>query len=119
MTDTPAVQGQIAAQDTTQVLQRIFTGHIVGQPAMPGNLSAKVVTSTNTTVTVTIDGFDSASGQPTPSFTCYYEPRHHWSGSANVQASPPPKGTPCLVTFPTNDPQGYGWAIAFTGWPTM
>ena len=118
MTDA---QGQLASQDTTQILQRIFTGHIVAQPAMGyAPIEAVVVSADNTAweVVVTINGFDSPSGSPTPTLTCHYEPRWHWDGSANVKAAPPPAGTPCLVTFPTNTGDGLGWAIAFSGWPT-
>jgi len=43
MTDTPTVQAQLASQDTTQSLQRIFTDHIVGQPAMGYTLLEGVV----------------------------------------------------------------------------
>ena len=126
MTDTSAVQGQLAAQDTTRILQKIFTGHVLATPAMGyAPVSATVVAATNdgslggqtysvdTVAIVTVDGF---SDQAT--FTCYYEPRFHWNGSANVSASPPGSGTPCLVAFPPNDPQGFGWVVAFTGWPT-
>ena len=111
-----ALAAQIGAQDTTRILQKLFTGHVVGQPAMGyAPLEATVVSADNSTwqVVVTVNGFDSQA-----TFTCYYEPHFHWNGSTNVKAAPPPKGTACLVAFPPNDPQGLGWAIAFTGWPT-
>lgn len=93
-------QGDLAAQDTTQVLQRIFTGHIVGQPAMGYQpLPATVVSATKTEVVVTITTFGT-----TATFTCYCQ----------AQASAPSAGTRCFVQFPKNS-NGYGLVVAFAG----
>ena len=132
-TAAPPAHSELVTQDTTQVLQRLFTGHIVGQPAMGyrpllGLVSAN---TTPTTVTVTITGFSpvtTSSGlvtesggvpkaptpAPTPTFSCYYEPRPQASGTTKK----PPVGTKCLVVFPGNDPVNRGFVVAFVGWPT-
>lgn len=107
-------QNPLPSQDTTQILQKIFTGRIVGKPAMGYTpLRATVIKSDNSTVTVTIINY-----APTAAFLCTYEPHWHWNGSTNVQAMPPPAGTGCDVYFPPNDPQGIGSAVNFAGWPT-
>ncbi len=109
-------ESPLPGQDTTQILNRLFTGRVVGQPAMGYTpIAATVVSGENspTQVVVTVVGFDSQA-----TCTCHYEPKFHWNGSTNVASSPPPKGTACVICFPPNDPNGYGWAIAFTGWPT-
>lgn len=105
---TAEVEGTLVSQDTTQTLQRLFTGHIVGQPAMGYRpLIGKVISATATAVVVTITTFSA-----TASFTCRYEPRPQ-----STSPHTPPVGTTCLVVFPANEPEGYGWAIAFLGWP--
>ena len=117
ITTTQPQQGDLVAQDTTQQLQRLFTGHLVGQPAT-GNLpllaTVTQVTSVNgfPAVVVTLDGFGENAA-----FQCYFEKRFYWNGSANVEALPP-TGIPCVVVFPKNDPQNVGFALAFLGWPT-
>lgn len=104
----------LPAQDTAEVLNRMFTGRVTGQPAMGyAPIEASVVSATATQVVVAVTGFSSSAG-----FTCYYEPRWYWNGSANVRAEPPP-GATCIICFPPNDPNGYGWAISFRGWPTQ
>ncbi len=90
-------------QDSSRVLQRLFTGQRVATPAMGyAPLAAMVVTATSTYVIVTITTFD-----PTATFTCYYE--------ARVNA--PSSGSRCFVTFPANDLQGRGLVVAFVGIP--
>lgn len=112
--------GQLGSQDTTQILQRLFTGHIVGQPAMgfaPLLANVQQVNGPAREVIVTVPSFDDNFG-----FTCRYEPHYYWNGSENVEATPPipaPTPTQCLIVFPGNDPQGYGWVLGFIGWPTQ
>jgi hypothetical protein len=96
------VQGELIASDPTRALTRIFSGHIVGQPAMGYlPLNATVVAAIGTTqCTVTVDGFDSNN---TATFTCNFQ----------TQTSTPSAGTACIICFPGNDPQGYGWVLGF------
>ena len=100
-------------------LERFFTGHVTGQPwarAVPIEATVAPYPThpalPTDYVVVTINGFSD-----TATFHCRYEPRYHWNGTANVPASPPPKGTDCLVCFPTNNERGIGWALSFAGWP--
>lgn len=111
MTDTPAtVQGQLPATDSTQVLQRIFTGHVVGGPGFPGTYLATVVSATDFDCVVTIEGFDGSA-----SFTCHHEP--HFEPSSPSTPYAPPAGTTCIVCFPANDPNRYGYVLMFRGFP--
>jgi hypothetical protein len=67
-----ASQAGLGGQDTTQQLQKMFTGRVIGAPAIPyGGVAGKVFSSTATTCIVIV---------PLPSnqsftFTCTYEPR--------------------------------------------
>lgn len=110
---TPA--NPLPSQNTDQILARTFTGRPVGRTPTFGQspVAATVVSSTPTEVVVTLDAFDQYAA--TAGFTCSYEPRWYWNGSANVQETPPPKGVRCLVFFPAS---AGGFVIAFTGWPT-
>ena len=98
-------QKSLGGQDTTQLLQRILFGRVVGSPAFPyGGVTGTVVSSTDTHVVVNVDGFDS-TGQA--SFTCLYQP-----GSGE-----PPTGTACFIAWPANGDHT-PWVLAFSGWPS-
>jgi hypothetical protein len=102
------VKGQagLGGQDTTQQLQRLFTGRTIGAaPFGYAGVTGVVQSSTSSTCEVAIDNFDS-SGQST--FTCNYQPQ----GSDT-----PPSGTPCLIAFPANGDHT-PWVTAFSGWPS-
>lgn len=113
---TQVEQGQLVAQDTTRVLQRLFTGHIVGQPAMgSAPLLATVQAVTGTFVEVTVESFNSLSAASgTPSFLCYFQPVFGGTPAVSLK---PPAGTKCYVTFPVNASDGYGVVVAFRSWP--
>lgn len=111
MTDTSDNQGTgLAAEDTTQFLQRLFTGHVVSKDGLGGGigLAATVVSATATTCIVEIVGFEGVT------FTCNYETRVVWPGipSPNTTVIPPP-GTACVCCFPPNDPTKTGWVMSF------
>ncbi len=113
-------QKGLGGQDTTQILQKMFTGRIVGSPAIAyGGVAGVVLTwkdqfgnnlTTISTCKVTVP---LAHGQSL-TYTCTYEPRYlPPSGTALIV----PAGTPCFIAFPANgshDP----WVIAFSGWPS-
>lgn len=115
-------QGELVNQDTTRFLQRQFTGHIVGTPAMgyaPLLATVVSVTASEGLVEVTVDGFNNTSQTAptvsgTPSFICYYQPVVTPTGGTQA----PPVGTKCYIGFASNAAQGYGVVIAFRGWPT-
>lgn len=102
--------------DTARQFGFLFTGQRSATPAMGVTpLEAKVISATSSQVVVTINGFDTEA-----TFTCFYEPRFAYNGTANV-AQIPPAGTLCLVAFPSNIGQGTphsGWVMSFTAWPT-
>ena len=93
---------------TTQQLERVLLGKRVPVPAATGLRSATVVSATTTTVTVTIEGFDTQA-----TVVCRYEPRFNPSGTQIT----PPAGTACVVGFSGNDLND-GWCLSFAGWPT-
>lgn len=102
-------QKGLGAQDTTSLLQKMFTGRVVAGPAFPaGGMTGIVQTSTDTTCIATIDDF-ATPGHPTPTLTCYYEPR---PGAGN-----PPAGTPCFISHAANGDRS-PWILAFSGWPS-
>jgi hypothetical protein len=119
---TPIAE-QLGGQDSSRLFHKLFTGHVVGKPAMGwAPLTAVVVGANENQVIVTIDMFNNTASAAsstfnvsTPTFSCNYEPR--FSGGSQVI---PPVNTPCLVVFPPAGPQGsgYPWVIAFGGWPT-
>jgi hypothetical protein len=103
-----ASQKGLGGQDTTQILQRLFTGRVVGAPAFPyGGVSA-----TPSTCVVTVDGFFTP-GHAIPTFTANYEPRPQ---ASNVPPHPP-VGTPCFIVFAANGDHT-PWATSFSGWPS-
>lgn len=109
MAATPTgIQSQLAAQDSTRVLQQIFTGHVVGQPAMGYSpLMAKVLGPGTAagTVVVTITGFGgSTTPGGVPSFVCRY-----------AGTTAPAPASACCIAFPTNDPQGVGIVLVALG----
>jgi hypothetical protein len=98
----------LGAQDTSQLLQKLFTGRVVGPSAFPtGGVSGVVQTSTDTTCIVTVDGFD-PTGQAT--LTCLYQPV---PGSGD-----PPTGTACFISCAANGEGLMPWVTAFSGWPS-
>jgi hypothetical protein len=109
------IQGELVAQDDTQVLQRLFTGHIVAMPAtgntpLVGTVVSAQGSGTSRTVTVRVTGFTAPNGAPPPTLVCKYN-------LPTGTTTAPPATTPVLVCFPANDPYKYGWAIGFLGWP--
>ena len=110
--------GGPGVQDTTQLLQKIMFGRVVGAPAFPyGGVSAVVVKNPNPSqVEVTIHTFPpkpDPNGLPTPTFTANYEPRPQ---AGNVPPQPP-VGTPCFIVFAANGDHT-PWVMAFSGWPS-
>jgi hypothetical protein len=117
---TPSgLQQRIGGQDSTRVLQKMFTGHIVGKPAMGwAPITGIVLSATTNSCVVQIDNFpnkNTTGTQSFPSFTCAVEPRHDPSDGSPIA---PPHGTACLVAFPTNGDDGTPWVLAFRGWPS-
>lgn len=99
----------LSTQDTTQFLQRQFTGHTVGKRAFDGNWAATVVSAdaNSAVVTVTVQGVDFT-------FSCRYETRVTWPGIPSPRTVViPPAGTACVVCFPANEPNGIGWVLTF------
>ena len=76
--------GGPGVQDTTQLLQKIMFGRIVGAPAFPyGGVSAKVHKARDSQVDVLVDDWDKTN---THTFTANYEPRPQ---ASNVPPWPP------------------------------
>jgi hypothetical protein len=109
---TPVSQSGLSAADDTRILQRMLTGHVVAKPAFAATYAATVQTATDSTAVVTID-----IGGTGFTFTCNYETRVTWPGIPSPPTPViPPAGTQCVVVFPENDPEGYGWIVAFICW---
>jgi hypothetical protein len=101
-----ATPSGLGGQDSTQLLQRIFTGRVVGAPGIAyGGVSATVVSSTDTTCIVTVP----LTNSQTLTYTCLYQPS---PGNGN-----PPAGTACFIAFAANGDHS-PWVTAFSGWPS-
>lgn len=105
----------LGGDQTAQLFAKMFTGHRLAAAAMGGDaLECTVVSATATTVTFTVDGFDS-TGQST--FTGDYEPRFTWTAGTKAQVTPP-VGTRCIAIWPANSTSGTPIVTTFLGWPT-
>ena len=106
--------GGPGAQDTTQLLQKIMFGRVVGaSPFGYAGVSAVVVKNPNPSqVEVLVDNWDKTGAS---TFTANYEPRYDWPSGVKTQVTPP-IGTPCLIAFAANGDHT-PWVTAFGNWP--
>lgn len=98
----------VGGQDSSRLLMKMFTGHLVGKPAMGWACLTGVIVSADTSSgTVTIDNFSDQC-----QFSVVFETRIQWPGIGSPPTPvAPPGGTACLVSFPPNS--GQPWVVAF------
>ena len=95
----------MGGQDTSQLLQKILFGRVVGSPGIPyGGIVGEVVKMKDGLVVVTI--------QLPNNQTLTYHCIQPVSGFGD-----PPAGTRCFVVFPANEDHT-PWVTAFSGWPS-
>lgn len=131
MTASTAQQAELVTQDTTQFLQRAFTGHVVSGAAMGESVLAAKVDGlgptgviqhgtgwlTVPTVNVELLNWIPSTTERTPKALSPVW-RAFYAKPLGATPSTPPAGTACYVSFIPNDPGKNALVIAFFGWPT-